>query len=193
MDKREFSWQDVLFGGISVVVEAAVCGIGTTIVRARGRNPDGCCPSCGHRWSRVHDRYHRQVQDVPLAARRVQILLEVRRFVCANKQCRQKTFAEQIPGLTSPFARCTDRLGSLLNVIALALAGRAGTRMPSAPGITVGRMGLLNQVRAMPNPSYATRDGANLRTARGRIHVLETELAIVRQAAKFLGEDKPAP
>lgn len=154
MDGCEFSWQDVLFSGIGVLVEATVCGTGATIVRARGRDPGGCCPSCGHRSTRVHDRYHRQLQDVPLAARRVQILLEVRRFVCANKECRQKTFAEQIPGLTSPFARCTDRLGGLLNAIALALAGRAGARMAAALGVAVGRMGLLNRVRGMSDPSH---------------------------------------
>jgi len=35
------------------------------------------------------------MQIVPLAARRVRIELEVHRFVCANRQCAQKTFPEQ--------------------------------------------------------------------------------------------------
>ncbi|MFI1106214.1 transposase family protein [Streptomyces melanogenes] len=74
-----------MFAEIRVVVEAAECGIGATMVRARGRDPDGCCPSCGHRSVRVRDRNQRQAQDVPLVARRVQILLEIRRFG-ANKQ-----------------------------------------------------------------------------------------------------------
>ncbi|WP_406483573.1 transposase family protein [Streptomyces sp. NBC_01615] len=63
-------------------------------MRARGQNSDGCCPSCGGRSARVHDRYRRQLQDVPLACRRVQIVLEVRRFVCANSECPQRTFTE---------------------------------------------------------------------------------------------------
>lgn len=91
---------------------------------------------------------------MPLASRQVEITLEVRRFVCANAQCPQRTFAEQIPGFTSAYARCTNRLGALLNVIGLALAGRAGARMAAALGITAGRMGLLSRVRAMPYPSY---------------------------------------
>ncbi|MFF7476826.1 ISL3 family transposase [Streptomyces sp. NPDC008092] len=86
----------------------------------------------------------------------MRIVLEVRRFVCVNAKCGQKTFAEQIPGFTSAYARCTDRLGTLLNVIALALAGRAGARMAAALGITAGRMGLLERVRAMPDPPYGT-------------------------------------
>lgn len=38
-----------------------------------------------------------------------------------------------------------------------------------------------------------TSESAELRAARKRIRELETELAIVRQAAKFLDQDKPHP
>lgn len=38
-----------------------------------------------------------------------------------------------------------------------------------------------------------TGESAELRAARKRIRELETELAIVRQASKFLDEDKPHP
>jgi transposase len=42
-------------------------------------------------------------------------------------------------------------------------------------------------------PGTPTQESAQLRAARRRIRELESELAIVRQAAKFLGEDKPRP
>lgn len=42
-------------------------------------------------------------------------------------------------------------------------------------------------------PGIPTTESAELRAARRRIRELEQELAIVRHAAKFLGEDKPAP
>ncbi len=42
-------------------------------------------------------------------------------------------------------------------------------------------------------PGTSSTESAELRAARRRIHELESELAIVRQAAKFLGEDKPRP
>lgn len=38
-----------------------------------------------------------------------------------------------------------------------------------------------------------TSESAELRAAKKRIRELETELAIIRQAAKFLGEEKPHP
>ena len=42
-------------------------------------------------------------------------------------------------------------------------------------------------------PGTTITESAELRAARRRIRELETELVIVRQAAKFLGEDKPRP
>ncbi|ORB07058.1 hypothetical protein BST30_08840 [Mycobacterium mantenii] len=41
--------------------------------------------------------------------------------------------------------------------------------------------------------SVPSSESTELRAARRRIRELETELAIVRQAATFLGEDKPRP
>lgn len=38
-----------------------------------------------------------------------------------------------------------------------------------------------------------TTESAELRAARKRIRELETELAIIRQASKFLAEEKPHP
>jgi len=42
-------------------------------------------------------------------------------------------------------------------------------------------------------PGVPTSESTELQAARRRIHELESELSIVRQAAKFLGEDKPRP
>jgi len=104
----------------------------------------------------VHERYLRRLRDVPLSGRRVEIELTVRRFVCGNADCEQRTFAEQVAGLTSPYGRCTLRLSGLLGRIGLALAGRAGARMTAVLGIKVGRMTLLRRVMALPDPVRAT-------------------------------------
>ena len=83
-------------------------------------------PGCRGRSSRVHARYQRQLADLPLGARQVQIIVHIRRFKCANPRCAQSTFSEQIPGLTTPFARRTPPLTDALAEVALALAGRPG-------------------------------------------------------------------
>ena len=42
-------------------------------------------------------------------------------------------------------------------------------------------------------PGTTTSESVELRAARKRIRELETELAIVKQAGKFLGPDRPHP
>jgi hypothetical protein len=53
----------------------------------------------------VHSRYLRRLDDVALAGAPVEARLRVRRFFCDATACPTRTFAEQIPGLTSRHAR----------------------------------------------------------------------------------------
>jgi transposase len=101
---------------------------------------------------RVHSRYTRRLGDVAAAGRAVVVELRVRRFRCLNAGCPVQTFAEQVPGLTRPYAQRTDPLRRLLTAVALALAGRAGVRMAASVGVRVGRDTLLRLVRALPDP-----------------------------------------
>jgi transposase len=52
------------------------------------------CPQCGRRSRRVHSRYTRRLVDEPVG-RAMVIHLRVRRFLCPNRRCPKKTFAEQ--------------------------------------------------------------------------------------------------
>jgi hypothetical protein len=82
----------------------------------------------------------------------VVIDLEVRRFFCGNAECQQRTFAEQVPAVTQRHQHRTPLLRGLLEAVALALAGRAGTRLASALGIVVSRSTLIRLIRALPDP-----------------------------------------
>lgn len=78
------------------------------------------------------------------------IELVVRRFKCLNPQCPAVTFAEQVEGLTSPHARYTPLLRTLLTSIAACLAGRPGARLAPALGIRVAKDKLLDLLRGLP-------------------------------------------
>lgn len=80
------------------------------------------------------------------------IKLQVRRFFCIADGCGAVTFAEQIPGLTSPHARRTPLVRSQLESIGIALAGRAGARLARCLGVGTSRSTLLRMVRALPDP-----------------------------------------
>jgi hypothetical protein len=74
---------------------------------------------------RVHSRYARRLADVAIGGRRVMIRLSVRRFLCASLGCARTTFAEQVDGPTSWYARRTARLAATLG---------AAARWPDGPG-----------------------------------------------------------
>ncbi|MBG0831488.1 transposase [Planomonospora sp. ID67723] len=63
-----------------------------------------------------------------------------------------RTFAEQVPALTQRHARRTRLLRSVLETVALALAGRAGTRLVRVLGLTASRSTLIRLIHALPDP-----------------------------------------
>jgi transposase len=63
------------------------------------------------------------------------------------------TFAEQVPGLTSKYARRSPIARRALEAIAAALAGRAGSRLAAALGLSASRSVLLRLLRALPLPT----------------------------------------
>jgi AcrR family transcriptional regulator len=107
-----------------VIVEEVVAAAGLLLVLARARAPEAACPECGTASGRVHSRYSRKLADAAIGGRQVEILLAVRRFFCLDPGCGRKTFAEQVDGLTTRYARKTPLLVGVLGRIAV--AGRAG-------------------------------------------------------------------
>jgi transposase len=131
-------------------------GPGGVRLAARVRADTAACTRCGQAASRVHSRYRRRLADAPIGGRPVEIVLRVRRFFCDNTGCPARTFAEQVPGLTTPRARRTGPLRTALEAIGLALAGRAGARLADKLGIVVSRDSLVRLVRALPDPPSET-------------------------------------
>lgn len=80
--------------------------------------------------------------------------------------------------------------------IALVRSGKQVNQTAYELGISAGCLhGWLKQDRIDRGElvGTTTAESADLRAARKRIRELETELAIIRAASKFLAEDKPHP
>ncbi|MER5601590.1 ISL3 family transposase [Streptomyces sp. NPDC002265] len=147
----------------------------TVRIEARSAVAEAVCPECGSWSRRVHSSYLRFPAYVPSGGRRVALCLYVRRFLCPVTSCGQRTFAEQLPGLTRRYGRRTEQLRSTLAAVGLALAGRAGARLASVIGVSVSRSTMLRLVEALPDPEvpaprvvgvdeYATRKGRHYGT-----------------------------
>jgi len=139
-----------------VIVEEVAVAAGLLLVLARARAATASCPKCGAESGRVHSRYERRLADAALGGRQVEIRLEVRRFFCPAPGCRRKTFAEQVDGLTTRYARKTPLLDGVLGRIAVALAGRAGSRLACSLAAPVSRQVMLRLVMAVPDPDAAS-------------------------------------
>jgi transposase len=126
---------------------------GKVEILARTRSSAVACPSCGFSSFRVHSRYWRRLADTAVGGRRTVIVLQVRRLFCDESICGQRTFAEQVPGLTVRHGRKTALLVEFLRDIAVALAGRAGCRLARALHATASRSTLLRLVMAIPDPA----------------------------------------
>jgi len=129
------------------------CGDGVRIT-ARTGTASLACRGCGTVTARVHERYWRCPADLGCGGRPVRLDLEVRRFRCAVPGCPVKTFAGQVPGLTAWYQRQSVQLRGLLEKVALALAGRAGSRLAAALGADVSRLTLIRLIRALPDPVH---------------------------------------
>jgi hypothetical protein len=88
--------------------------------------------------------------------RRVMIRLQVRRLFCDEPACSQRTFAEQVPGLTIRYGRKTPLLVEVLRNIAVAVAGRAGCRLARVLDAVASRSTLLRLVMTIPDPAAST-------------------------------------
>ncbi|HEX6525846.1 MAG TPA: transposase family protein [Streptosporangiaceae bacterium] len=123
---------------------------GLVRITARATASSASCPGCGPESRRVHSRYERRLPDTAIAGGEVVIILQVRRFPCLFPGCAKKTFAEQVSGLTSRYARRTPAVTALLEAVTLAPGGRAGARLPGRLAAGVSRMTLPRLIRALP-------------------------------------------
>jgi transposase len=52
------------------------------------------CPYCGNPSSKIHSRYERRFQDLPIQGKKVKVILNNRKMFCNNSDCKHTTFAE---------------------------------------------------------------------------------------------------
>lgn len=139
-----------------VVTTKVVRADGVLRIEAQATAAGAQCPDCGSWSMRKHGSYLRFPADLPIGDQPVVIVLRVRRFVCGSTDCGRRTFVEQIEGLTRRSGRWTERLRTVLSVIGLALAGRAGSRLARRLGITVSKNTVLRMVMEVSLPAITT-------------------------------------
>ncbi|GAA1378073.1 hypothetical protein GCM10009612_78540 [Streptomyces beijiangensis] len=132
-------------------------------VEARTRELGAVCPDCATPSGRVHSTYARHLADGPIGDQPVWIDLTVRRLYCENADCPRRTFAEQVKGLTVRYGRRTSAARRVLEAVAIALAGRAGSRLATILHTRTSRMTLLRAIMDHPDPVWTVPKGPRSR------------------------------
>ncbi len=119
--------------------------------------PGACCPKCQTLSQRVHSRYRRTLQDVPVGNRAVRVQLHLRKFFCANPDCDRAIFAERLAPWLAPYARRSQRLERHLTAVGCENGGEGGARL--AAQLQFGKWSpqvLLRLVRRRPEATQMT-------------------------------------
>jgi len=132
------------------------------VIRIEARTRDDAaaqCPDCGTPSARAHSRYQRHPADTAIGGQPVAIDLSARRLFCDNSVCPRHSFAEQVDGLTLRYSRRTTGLLEVVRAVAIALAGRAGSRLMAVLGSVLSRTTMVNLLLALPTarPACAPR------------------------------------
>jgi transposase len=127
---------------------------GKTIIVVRSTARASPCPSCGADSRQIHSHYQRQIADLPVAGRAVQLVAYVRRFRCRGVRCGQGIFAERFAaGILAPWARRTGRLEELVHHLGLALGGRPAASFARRLMLPISNDTLLRVVRLRGTPA----------------------------------------
>ncbi len=93
------------------------------IAKISSQQPTSNCPSCGKPSHHVHSHYQRRLQDLPISGLAVCWQVQVRRFRCATKRCKQGIFCERFAKEIVVYARSTLRNTKILEQAALLFGG----------------------------------------------------------------------
>jgi transposase len=113
---------------------------------------EAICPGCGHTSDHIHSQYQRTVRDVPSGGRQVVLRLCVRKFFCLSLCCPRKVFAERVPDLVQPWARCSHRLLEALKALGLSASAEVSERLAPRLAMPVKASTLLRYLRTIPDP-----------------------------------------
>ena len=79
------------------------------IIHIESTNTEATCPYCGIVSRKIHSRYTRILQDLPIQGRKIKLYLNNKKYFCINTECGKRTFAEQF-GFFEPNSVRTKRL-----------------------------------------------------------------------------------
>ena len=107
----------------------------TLIMKSRTKKHP--CPKCGKESIKRHSTYVRDIIDLPLLGKAVNLNITAYKYDCENEGCDQKVFCEELSGFTGKYRRMTSRCESLIVSIALNTSCEAASDICKHMGVVV--------------------------------------------------------
>ena len=104
------------------------------------------CPYCGKISNKVHSRYTRKLQDLPIQGKKVKLLLNNKKYFCTNADCGRKTFAEQFD-FFEPDATKTKRLQEEILRVSLTQSSLSAVKYLRGSVADVGKSTICNMLK----------------------------------------------
>lgn len=104
------------------------------------------CPYCGHPSDRVHSRYQREIQDLPIQGKRTILLVTTRKLFCDNPECQKKTFSERHP-FVSIKGKKTARLENAILNKSLDVSSISASKLLASEGISISKSSICTMLK----------------------------------------------
>jgi transposase len=115
-------------------------------IYAESARESAICPYCGESSDKVHSRYLRKMQDLPIQGKKSKIILRNKKFFCVNPNCSHKTFAEMFT-FFKPKATKTERLQDEIFQISLSQSSLAASQHLRRSIANVGKSTICNLIK----------------------------------------------
>jgi transposase len=100
------------------------------IIYVCSKHDEATCPYCGTASSRIHSSYERSFQDLPIQGKKVNVIIDNRKYFCDNPRCHQTTFAEAF-GCLKPKSKKSNRLLGEIVKISIEVSSVTASRVLS--------------------------------------------------------------
>jgi transposase len=110
------------------------------------------CPTCQIESGEIHSTYLRYPMDLAWSEREVIFSLKVKRFICRNKSCPKRTFAERVPGVVVPYGRRTNRVTEKQQRICLNTCARTAEKLLDFEQIGISDSTVNRMLGGLPDP-----------------------------------------
>jgi len=124
------------------------------VIHAESTKESAECPYCGELSQRVHSKYLRTINDLPIQDKKCKIILHNKKYMCVNPKCDRKTFAESFQ-FFEPKATKSNRLQDEIFQVSLLQSSIGAAKYLSKSVTNVGKSTICNLLK---KNSRALRD-----------------------------------